>query len=52
MRHQIARSNIFFIVDDEKHLTLSNDEMPQNVDFYAVDKEHASHNVKYKTKEI
>ena len=51
MRHHIVRSNIFIIVDDEKHLTFSNDKMPQNVGFYAFDKEDASNNVKYKTKE-
>ena len=44
MRRQIA----FIIIDDEKYLTFSNDEMPQNVVF---DKEHVSDNVKYKTRE-
>ena len=51
MGHQIVASNAFIIVDDEKYLTFSNDVMPQNVSFYALDKEHASDNVKYKTKE-
>ena len=37
--------------DDEKYLIFSNDEMPQNVGFYTFDKEHASDNVIYKTKE-
>ena len=45
---QIATSNIFIIVDGEKYLTFSNDEMVQNVGF---DKEHALDNVKCKTKE-
>ena len=51
MRRQIAASNTFIIVDDEKYFTFSNDEMPQNVGFYAFNKEHASDNVKYRTKE-
>ena len=38
-------------MDDEKYLTFSNDEMSQNVSFYAFDKEHTSDNVKHKTKE-
>ena len=42
MRHQIATSNIFIILDDEKYLTFSNDEMPQNVGFYAFDKQNVS----------
>ena len=44
-------SKTFVIVDDEKYSIFSNDEMPQNVGFDAFDKEYASDNVKYKTKE-
>ena len=50
MRCQIARSNTI-IVDDEKYLAFSNDEIPQNVSFYDFDKEHASDKVKYRTKD-
>ena len=46
MRHQIATLNAFIIVDNEKYLTFSNDEMLQNVGFFAFDKEYASDNVK------
>ena len=48
MIRQAATSNIFIIVDGEKYLTFSNDEMVQNVGF---DKERALDNVKCKTKE-
>ena len=44
-------STSFIIVDDGKYLIISNDEMLQNVDFDAFNKEHVSDNVKYKTKE-
>ena len=50
MIRQIAKSNTFIIVDDEKYLSFSNDEMPQNIGFYTFDKEHASDNVKYPQK--
>ena len=43
-------SNTFIIGHDEKYLTFSNDEMPQNVGFDAFNKERASDNMKYKTK--
>ena len=46
MKREIETSNTFTIVDDEKYLTFSNDEMPQNLDF-----DNASDNVKYKSKE-
>ena len=36
MRRRIAISNIFLIVDDEKYLTFSNDEMLQNIGFYVL----------------
>ena len=51
MRRQITTPNMFIIVDDEKYFTFSNDDMPQNVGFYAFHKEHAPDSVKYKTKE-
>ena len=51
MRRQITTPNMFIIVNDEKYFTFSNDDMPQNVGFYAFDKEHAPDSVKYKTKE-
>ncbi|CAF3917018.1 unnamed protein product [Rotaria magnacalcarata] len=44
-------SNTFIIVDDEKYFTFSNDDMPQNIGFYAFGKEDAPDNVKFKTKE-
>ena len=47
MRRQIATSNTFIIVDGEKYLTFSHDEMPQSVGFCVFDKEDASNNVKY-----
>ena len=50
LRRQIVTSNII-IVDDEKYLILSNDEILQNVTLSAFDKEHASDNVTYKAKE-
>ena len=50
MRCQIVISNDFIVVDDEKYLIFSNDEMPQNVGFFAFDKEHASDNAKCETK--
>ena len=50
MKRQIATSNIFIIIDDEKYLAFSNDEVPHNVGFHAFDKKNASDNVKYKTK--
>ena len=51
MRRQIATSNTFIIVDGKKCLTFSHDEMPQSVGFCVFDKEDASNNVKYNTKE-
>ena len=51
MRRQIATSNTFIIVDDEKYLTFFNDEIPQNVGFHSFGKKHASDKVNYKTKE-
>ncbi len=45
IRRQIATPNMFIIVDDEKYFTFSNDDMPQNVGFYAFDKEHAPDSV-------
>ncbi|CAM4849386.1 unnamed protein product [Rotaria magnacalcarata] len=50
-RRQMLTSNTFIIVDDEKYFTFSNDDMPQNVGFYAFVKEDVPDNVKFKTKE-
>ena len=43
-------SNTFIILDDEKYFAFFNDEMPQNISFYAFDQERAPDNVKYKKK--
>ena len=51
MRRQIATPNTFIIADDQKYFTFSNDDMPQNVGFYAFNKKHAPDSMKYKTKE-
>ncbi|CAF1934902.1 unnamed protein product [Rotaria magnacalcarata] len=51
MRRQMLTSNTFIIADDEKYFTFSNDDMPQNVGFYAFGKVDISDNVKFKTKE-
>ena len=40
LRCQIAKSNTFLIVDNEKYFTFSNDEMSQNVDLDTIDKQH------------
>ena len=43
MRGEIATSKTFIIVDDEKYVIFSNDEMSENLGF---DKEYTSDNVK------
>ncbi|CAF2010727.1 unnamed protein product [Rotaria magnacalcarata] len=51
MRREITTPGIFTIVDDEKYFTFYQDDMSQNVGFYAFDKEDVPDSVKYKTKE-
>lgn len=51
LRREILDSETFIIVDDEKYFTFSGIDMPGNAGFYSSDKENASPDVKYKSKQ-